>query len=79
MNETEKESAFHYGMAELGAVFMKEITDVTMRAYWTALSDLSADDLKRGFSMAVKLDKFWPPPSRIRELGEAPKRRKIYE
>jgi hypothetical protein len=54
-------------LVDLGQVWDRQLEARQMKIYLAALSDLTADQLTRGFDTLAKEAKFWPRPAEIRE------------
>lgn len=57
-------------LMEALAVLRKDpLTPTILRVYWSVLLDLSIEDVEHGVVACLKLDQFFPSPSRLRDLA----------
>lgn len=56
---------FLEGMAQLAAVYEKELPEPTLEAYWRILQDLTIEDWSLALELCGRFEKHWPSPAKI--------------
>lgn len=69
MIDPDDKRAFADLMEALAVLRKDPLTPTILRVYWSVLLDLSIADVEHGVVACLKLDQFFPSPSRLRDLA----------